>query len=79
MFAVYPSIEAEGIMQRLEEAERRLTAAISRVETELKGAKAIRRDTQKGLELIGSIEMRAETAMQQLEQLIAQGREERRG
>ncbi|MEM0928913.1 MAG: hypothetical protein AAGI89_06440 [Pseudomonadota bacterium] len=66
-------------MQRLDEAERRFSAAVRRVETRLKSAKTLGTDVQKGLELIGSIEMRAETAMEQLEQLIAQGRDERRG
>ena len=66
-------------MQRLEDAQRRFSAAVGRAEAQLKEAKTLGSDVQKGLELIGSIEMRAETAIQQLEQLIAKGREDRRG
>ena len=78
-FAAHTSIEAEGTMPRLDEAERRLSAAIRRAENRLNGAKTLGTDVHKGLELIGSIETRAKTAMQQIEQLIAQGRDERRG
>ncbi|MEO1657338.1 MAG: hypothetical protein AAFR65_06415 [Pseudomonadota bacterium] len=66
-------------MQRLEEAERRFSAAVRRAEARLKSAKTLGTDVQKGLELVSSIETRAETAMQQLEELIAQGRDEKRG
>jgi len=78
-FAACAANKTEEIMQRLDEAERRLSAAIRRAENRLNGAKTLGTDVHKGLELIGSIETRAKTAMQQIEQLIAQGRDERRG